>query len=321
MDKKKTRQYRLHHKLKYSRYPLSISQLCDYLEVSDKTLYRDIQEFRDQYRAPVLLQDGYLSYEKTARKSFELPGVWFSDDELQAMLAAQQLLSQIQPGLLDEHITPLKQLIIDMLSRHGHPPEQALNRIRILGIGQRRSQPQHFVKIAGVLLDRKQCEIDYINRQTTELTSRTISPQRLVYYRDNWYLDAWCHVKNALRTFSLDNIQNIKLLDATAEDTDEGQMKEHLETAYGIFSGRADKTAVLQFTGISARYIEKEQWHPQQQGKWQQDQYILKIPYHNPTELIMDILKYGADVKVLKPASLQQAVKTKIQNMLGLYKK
>jgi len=321
MDKKKIRQYRLHHKLKYSRYPLSISQLCESLETSDKTLYRDIQELRDQYLAPVILQDGLLSYDKNSRDSFELPGVWFSDDELQALLAVQQLLSQIQPGLLDEQITPLKQLIIGMLSQHGRPPQQSLKRIRILGIGQRNSQTRHFKKIAGVVLDRKQCRLEYINRKSGDVSERVISPQRLAYYRDNWYLDAWCHLKNALRTFSMDNIRAITPLEEATRDCSEEQLSEHFESAFGIFSGTADKVAILQFSGIQARYLEKEQWHPQQQGEWQQDRYILKIPYANPTELIMDILKYGADVEVLEPEELRQAVSEKISEMQRIYKK
>jgi len=320
MDKKKIRQYRLHHKLKYNRYPISVSELCEYLETSDKTLYRDIQELRDQYLAPVHLQDGYLSYEKKEQKNFELPGVWFSDDELQALLAAQQWLSQIQPGLLDEHISPLKQLIINMLSKHGHPPQQALQRIRILGIGQRSSHAHHFTKIAGAVLDRKQCQLGYINRQTAQVTYRSVSPQRLTHYRGNWYLDAWCYLKQDLRTFSLDNIQKIDVLETSATDVDEKLLTEHLESAYGIFSGQADKTVILQFTGIHANYIEKEQWHPEQQGEWQQGKYILKIPYHNPTELIMDILKYGADIEVLAPKALRREVQQKIRAMWTIYK-
>jgi len=143
MDNKKHRQYRLHCLLKSRRYPVTIAELCKILEASDKTIYRDIQEFRDLYRAPICSNEQGYYYEQASAGSFELPGTWFSDAELQALLAAQQLLSQIQPGLLDEQITPLKQFIINMLT----------------------------------------------------------------HYRDNWYLDAWCHAKKALRTFSLDNIQ------------------------------------------------------------------------------------------------------------------
>lgn len=319
MDNKKNRQYRLHQALKSNRYPVSINQLSEQLETSDKTLYRDIQEFRDLYHAPIVLNNGYLSYDKTSQQHFELPGIWFSDDELQALLAAQQLLSQIQPGLLDMHISPLKQFIVGMLSQHGHATEQSLKRIRILGIGQRSRQTQHFNKIASAVLDRTQLKLDYINRQTTATSQRQVSPQRLIYYRNNWYLDAWCHLKKALRTFSLDNIKKVRLENASAEDIDETLLEKHYESAFGIFSGEADKVALLKFSNPSANYVAKENWHPQQTGEWQGENYILNIPYHNPTELIMDILKYGSDVEVLEPACLALAVKQEVSKMMGIY--
>lgn len=321
MDKKKYRQYQLHRQLKQNRYPVSIVDLCAQLEISDKTLYRDIQEFKDLYHAPVLLENGYLSYDKNNKEIFELPGTWFSDSELHALLAAQQLLSQIQPDLLDKHILPLKQLILDLLSQHGYATMQSLQRIRILGIGQRINNSRHFITIAGAVLDRKQCQLEYINRQNTEISQRIISPQRLIHYRDNWYLDAWCHLKNSLRTFSLDKIKTIQPQKEDAKDIAESFLEEHFESAFGIFSGKADKTAVLKFSAPHATYIEKEQWHPEQKGEWKNDKYIVTIPYHNPTELIMDILKYGAAVEVIKPKSLKQAIKHEISKMIELYEK
>lgn len=319
MDTKKYRQYQLHQILKANRHPVSIHQLCERLDTSNKTIYRDIQEFRDLYQAPIVLEDGLLSYNKASQQSFELPGVWFSDHELQALLAAQQLLSQIQPGLLDGHISPLKKFILNTLSQHGHATEQSLKRIRILGIGQRNPQAQYFNKIAGAVLDRLQLKINYLNRLTGETSQRQVSPQRLIYYRNNWYLDAWCHLKNGLRTFSLDNIKSAELQILTADDIDEALLENHYETAFGIFSGQADKIASLKFSKLSANYVAKENWHPQQTGEWQGPYYVLSIPYCNATELIMDILKYGAEVEVLSPAELRQAVQQNIQAMQTIY--
>ena len=321
MDSKKHRQYRLHRLLKTRRTPISIANLCNILDTSDKTIYRDINELKDLYQAPLESnQQGYY-YNQTSADSFELPGIWFSDAELQALLAAQQLLSQIQPGVLEEQITPLTQFITNTLSRHGHPTNDALQRIRIIGIGQCSSNQQHFIKTAQALLDRQQLTINYNNQHTQQNSQRTVSPQRLTHYRDNWYLDAWCHNKQALRTFSLHNIEQINLTAEAAIEIPEQQLEEHLESAFGIFSGKADKIAILHFNQQRAHRIEKEKWHPKQQGQWIGDKYQLSIPYHNPTELIMDILKYGADVEVVEPAGLKQIIKEEISKMVRRYEK
>lgn len=60
-------------------------------------------------------------------------------------------------------------------------------------------------------------------RQKTE----TISPQRLVHYRDNWYLDAWCHLRNDLRRFSVDAIQRVKVLRDKARNVAEAKLLAH----------------------------------------------------------------------------------------------
>lgn len=319
MDNKKHRQYQLHQILKSNRRPIKIKQLCERLEISDKTLYRDIQEFRDLYHAPVELVNGAVFYDRNDGQNFELPGIWFTDSELQALLAAQQLLSQIQPGLLDEQLSPLRQFILDTLSHHGHATGESLQRIRILGIGQRASQTRYFNKIATAVLDRLQFELSYISRQTEKVSKRTVSPQRLIYYRNNWYLDAWCHLRNALRTFSLDNIDKVLLLPEVAENIDENTLEVHYESAFGVFAGSADKIAQLKFNRPCANYIARESWHPQQTGEWQGEYYIMNIPYCNATELIMDVLKYGPDVQVLEPESLRRAIKRKISEMQELY--
>ncbi|VAX07374.1 hypothetical protein MNBD_GAMMA26-2643 [hydrothermal vent metagenome] len=176
MDTKRHRQYRLHRLLKTRRYPISIAELCSELEASDKTIYRDIREFRDLYQAPLESNAQGYYYNQTSAESFELPGIWFSDGELQALLAAQQLLSQIQPGVLGEQITPLKQFIINTLSRHGHTPGNALERIRILGMGQRTTNQQYFIKAAQAVLERKRLTITYKSRTDQQQSQRTVSP-------------------------------------------------------------------------------------------------------------------------------------------------
>ena len=59
-----------------------------------------------------------------------------------------------------------------------------------------------------------------------------------------------------------------------------------------------------------------EHWHSQQKGIWLPDgRYELQVPYSNSKELLMDVLKYGADVEVLAPASLQEQVRAEIAKM------
>jgi predicted DNA-binding transcriptional regulator YafY len=85
---------------------------------------------------------------------------------------------------------------------------QVRRRVRIIGLAQRAVQPQHFQCVGTALVQRKRLALTYVARGTGEATEREVSPLRLVHYRDNWYLDAWCHLRRGLRNFAVDAITN-----------------------------------------------------------------------------------------------------------------
>jgi predicted DNA-binding transcriptional regulator YafY len=177
-----------------------------------------------------------------------------------------------------------------------------------------------FRHIAAATLARKRLLICYRGRGKDRLSEREVSPQRLVHYRDNWYLDAWCHVSDALRTFAVERVEKACKIDASATAISEQTLDDYLSSAFGIFSGPAKHIAMLRFTPERARWVAEEEWHPEQSARWLEDgSYELRIPYGNPTELIMDILKYGADVEVIDPASLRSAVKQRTLEMAKRY--
>ncbi|KFN49821.1 helix-turn-helix transcriptional regulator, partial [Arenimonas composti] len=174
--------------------------------------------------------------------------------------------------------------------------------------------------VAGAVLERRQLTFDYLARSTNEHTHRTVSPQRLTHYRDNWYLDAWDHDREALRSFSVDRIAQARALDATARDIPDDELKQHLSSSYGIFSGTPKGTAVIRFSAKAARWVADEYWHSKQEGAFLPDgRYELRIPYSNARELLMDVLRYGADAEVVGPPPLRAQARTLLQLALAAY--
>ena len=250
----------------------------------------------------------------------QLPGLWFSAEEIHALLTMEQLLEGLQPGMLTNLVRPLLTRIREILGTGDYSAEEVSSRIRILQIGVRPIEQKHFQAISSALLSRHRLRIAHYRRQAGETLTREVSPQRLVYYRDNWYLDAWCHLRKALRTFSLDAVESATVLDRRAREVREQTLVETLGAGFGIFSGRATATAVLRFVPVRARWVSRETWHPQQEGEFELDgAYILKVPYSDPRELVMDILKYGDDVEVLGPPELRKVVREKLTGANRLY--
>jgi predicted DNA-binding transcriptional regulator YafY len=313
--------YDLHKVLSVSRYPVSRKKLEVELQCSRATVKRIIESMRLYLNAPIEYDqklNGYY-YDRQEGEMYELPGIWFNASELHALLSVQLLLTQVQPGLLEKQLSPLKQSISRLLNLHKEKGDELVQRIRILQVASRQTG-ESFQTVAGATASRKRIQIHYYKRSSDETDERVLSPQRLVYYRDNWYLDAWCHLRKGLRTFALDNIRQVRLLDKRAKDVDSDTLNAHYSSAYGIFSGAATRTATLRFTAERARWVSKEQWHSQQETEWLEDgSYELRIPYQNPTELIMDILRHGGDVEVISPQELRQAVHQQLQQALEHY--
>lgn len=316
--------YKLNRTISARRHPVPRTTLEKELECSRATVNRIIQEMRLYFNAPIEYDrecGGYF-YDTKDGKAFELPGVWFNAAELHALLATQQLLEQMQPGLLDSHLKPVKELIEKLLATGQHDSGEIAKRMRILRMAGRNTSNEHFQNVAGALLQRKRLAIRYHSRSDDAETQREISPQRLTHYRDNWYLDAWCHQRSALRSFAVDRLRETKALEKRAKDIAEKELDEHFASSYGIFAGKPKYTAVLRFTPKRTRWVADEHWHPQQQGRILEDgSYELRIPYSDPRELAMDILKHSPDVEVIEPELLRQLLKEQLRAALGRYEK
>lgn len=314
--------YELHKILRDRRSPVSRADLMRRLECAEPTVYRLIRLLKDQLNAPVEWHEnlqGYHYRRDAAGGTFELPGLWFNAKELQALIVFDRLLENLEPGLLSEHLAPLSRRVTELLEHKRLGLGEAASRIRVLGMAFR-SAGEWFHVLASATLQRKKLRMTYHGRDRDRVTERLVSPQRLVRYRDNWYLDGWCHTRKGLRSFAVDRVRHAAELEEAADSRSEEELNEHFASSYGIFSGKANKTAMLRFSPERARWVADERWHPEQVGQFLTDgRYELRIPYRDDRELLMDILKYGPDVEVVAPASLRDAVAGRLQSALAQY--
>jgi predicted DNA-binding transcriptional regulator YafY len=230
-------------------------------------------------------------------------------------------LANVDPGgILTPHIQPLMARLNALLGAADNTAEEIRKRILIVGQGKRHMKIEHFERVGSALLRRKRMVITYFARGKGETTEREVSPQRLVHYRENWYLDAWCHLRDELRNFAVDSISRVEVLEKKAKDVSRTSMDQELGPGYGIFTGHDVQYAKLKFTPERARWVAQESWHPKQRGILDPDgSYTLEVPYADDRELLMDILKFGNEVEVQGPASLKKRVKTEIDRMSKRY--
>jgi proteasome accessory factor C len=313
------RYYALHGVLAARRLPVSRRELESKLECSRATVKRLVEDLRG-YGVPIQYERRRNGYFLDRSQAYELPGIWFNASELYALLAAQHLLESAEPGLLADTLAPLKRKIGRILAADHLGAGELPKRVRIVRMGGRGSG-QNFQRVAAALIERRRLRIRYAARASGETTEREVSPQRLTHYRDNWYLDAWCHLRQGLRSFALERIRRAERLGARAAGVPERELDRHYASAYGIFAGEPKEVAVMRFSPERARWVSEEVWHPRQEGRFLPDgTYELRLPYGDPRELMMDILRHGAEVEVVAPGELRDAVAAELGRAASRYR-
>jgi predicted DNA-binding transcriptional regulator YafY len=309
-----------------ARSCVSFATLLDELEVSPATLKRDLEYLRDRLGAPIeydRYQNGYRFGHGYRGQKHELPGLWFNERELYSLLMAHQLLSELDgEGVMSRHLQPLLDRVHEMLGTSKAEAKAIVKRVKII-TAARRPVPTKFFELVGeALVKRRRLQMRYLSRGRGEVTDREVSPQRLVHYRNTWYLDAWCHRSDSLRRFALDAVEGASVLDAKAQEVPIRQVEAEMDAGYGIYAGSSPQWATLVFAPSAATWVSREEWHHKQSSRWLSDgRFELRVPYTDETEMTMDILRHGDQVVVEAPAALRRSVDSKLRSALGHYQK
>jgi predicted DNA-binding transcriptional regulator YafY len=241
------------------RTPPTKADLLRQLAVSAATLKRDLEFMRSRLHAPIIWDrtSGGYRYQNPvgSQREFQVPGLWFSAEEIHALLLVRELLSQLQPGFLAEQLEPLGRRLGDLVEASGIGSE----RIVVHPTPLRPVNQEVFDRVAAATINRKRIGIVYFGRHRNEESDRIISPQCLIYYRGTWYLDAWCHTREDWRRFALDCVQAVRTMTTPALDR---QLRFGFKT-YGIYAGNSARIATLHFdVQESIRYVVSGQGEP-----------------------------------------------------------
>lgn len=315
------------HRIKYmiqARKCVPIQDFLNELEISKATFKRDLEYLRDRMNASIVFdrsEGGYRFDKPNAGEKVELPGLWFSEKEATALVLMQHLLDNLdQGGLISSHIDPLVEIIDGILGQSEVSAKELRKRNKVFGMSARKNSLENFEEVGNALLKRQRIQLSYYSKGKDETTDREVSPQRLIFYRDNWYLDAYCHLRKGLRSFALDGVKNAELLNKKSEEISEKELQQNFAESYGIFSGKATQRAKLRFTPERARWVSGETWHGQQLSSYDKDgYYILEFDYNQDPELVMEILKHGSGVEVISPSALRKRIKDEATKTLALY--
>lgn len=305
-----------------SRGCISFADLLDALEVSPATLKRDLAYLRERLDAPIEYdagENGYRFGQQWRGGKHELPGVWFNEAELHALLTMQQMLAGLdEQGVVGRHLQPMFDKITGMLGVDAGEADELRRRVRLIGTARRRMASDAFETVGSAVVKRRRLAIRYRKKKSGESSEREVSPQRLVHHRHAWYLDAWCHASDGYRRFALDGIETAALLESEARSVPLAELEGELDQGYGIFAGGTPREAELVFSAETAAWVSREEWHPAQRSEFLPDgRWRLHLPYVDDTELLMDLLRHAGQVEVVAPKELREAFAQRLRQAVA----
>ena len=218
---------------------VSFEKLQAALQCSAPTLKRDIRYMREAVGAPIVYsraQNTY-SYERgkePARKNRhapELPSPWFTPGEMYSFMAILQLLDRIEgdpAAVLGDDIPALKSRILAMLPADMIGAKELMKRVKVVMPPVPTVQAPFFNLVGSALAQRRRLRLTYYTRTRGVENARQVSPLRLVNWRGRWYLDAWCHETEKLKTFAVENIRFAEMLSVRGDARHRADARQYL---------------------------------------------------------------------------------------------
>ena len=306
------------HRVKSQKYPNATS-LSSQFEISVKTAQRDIEFMRDRLNCPLL-------YDKTSKgyyyenDTFSLPMVYLSSEELSSLLIARKFLKDISEGYIGRDIPTIVEKITTVLKKHVAEESFIDDALSFQLIEYSPASEEVFKAVLEGCLKRRSLSFTYRSLTRDDKTTRTVDPFHLLNYMGTWHLIAYCHLRKDLRNFVFGRMGNLKVLENTFTVPKGFNIQEHLQSAFGIYKGIPTKEVCLRFSPEKARWVEGQVWHKDQKMKINKDASLeLSFPVASFAEIMMEILKHGSGVEVIRPKALRDLIREEAKKIAGIY--
>ncbi len=309
----------IHKALQRGGFP-NCSQLAAELEVSTKTISRDIDFMRDRMLMPIEYEASEHGYCYT-REVESLPTIDISEGELLALSVAQKALDHYKgtpfekplanafnklsaslPDTLTANLTELSDTISFKHGRLSNLDEDTL-KLAIKSALEKRVLKFHYKKPGG---------------GTSQ--ERIVNPYHVTNYLGKWYLLAWDQKRQAMRTFLLARAARLSLQEDTFEIPTAFSVDEYLWTSFGIWSKSGDHKVSVRIQASIAEHVSENIWHPTQKIESGSDgSIVVHFNLGSLVEIAQWILSWGDQAEALEPRELRNILKKRAKSIVDLY--
>lgn len=283
-------------------------ELAEELKITERQLYRDINDLIAA-ELPIVYDrsKGVYRFEDT----FSLKKISVKTDELQSLLTARELFSKTGGGF-KEGIEGVYRKILAAQNE----PMASFQLEPAIDFSKVESQ-YHAIKKA--IDDGVRVELEH-QGSDGKYTKREIDPYRLFYSNGFWYVLGWCHMRDDIRTFALDRIRKVNILEKHNLTKGDFDFDKYIAQCWRSYYLEDPQEVRIKFSPAAAKEIHRKQWHPTQKIKDMQDGSLeLTIRVSGEDEIMRWVLSWGKDAQITAPSRLRTRMKNEIKHMAKAY--
>jgi len=308
---------RIHQALQAGGFP-NATRLARELEVSPKSIHRDLEFMRDRLNLPLEFnasRNGYFYTEEVNA----FPTLQLTEGELVALVVAEKALQQYRGTTFEKPllsaIKKMEQALPDTVSVNLADVDQTISfstRVEpILDLAT-------FDALAKATARHQQLEIVYRKAGQRDGTRRVVDPYHLANINGEWFLFAHDHLRGDVRTFAPARILEIKPTGKSFQRPQKFSLEQRLRDSFGVQSGEGEYDVILRFNAAAADYIREKRWHPSQQLKELRDGAVeLQLKLSSLEEVARWVLTWAGNATVIQPRELNEQVRSAARKILA----
>ncbi|MFO7724172.1 MAG: WYL domain-containing protein [Oceanipulchritudo sp.] len=314
------RMVRIHRCLVEGNHP-NCSTLARAIEVSTKTIQRDLDYMRDQLGLPLEYCASAHGYAYTQPVT-HFPTIPATEGEVLALFVAQKALEQYRG-------TPFEKPLANAFSKLSEVLEDAITvglddlseTLSFHHTGIAHTDMAVFQQVTRALMESRRLEFSYRKLNSRRPDRRSVEPYHLASIDGQWYLFANDLDRKDIRTFVLGRIQKVSAIGPQFTKPADFSLRERLMGSFGVFSGEGSFAVRIEFDPFAAQLVRERRWHPSQDLEEHPDGGLeMSLQLDSLEEVERWILSWGGHAKVLDPPRLKRRVQAALRDMQGIYR-
>lgn len=315
------RMMRIHDELRRGAL-VNCSHFVRALEVSRKTVVRDLAFMRDRLELPIEFDARIQAYRYTHPVN-AFPTVNVTEGELLALLVAQRALQQYRGTPFHRQLeVAFEKLAGGLRDKISFSPTDELRAVSFKNIGIGKTDLAVFNTLSAAVLRSQEITFAYRKPGDPKKSARRVRPYHLANRENLWYLIAFDLERAALRTFALPRIADVTATKITFERPADFSPEKFFAHALGVMGGTGDYRVVIRFTAAVAERIREREWHESQEMRDLPGGALeLRLRLGALTEAEQWILSWGAAAEVLAPIELRTSIQKTATTLAATYAK